>query len=466
MKQDGFSSRWGFVLAAAGSAVGLGNIWRFPYLVGEYGGLSFILMYLFVVLFICNPLMVAEISLGRTAKSNFIDAYETIGNRVQAKNLGVWKFFGGWVAAVSLWMIISFYFLVAGWVLYYLLEALSGDLLLVETDKLEVEFQHLSGSFTIQFACGGVFLLLTALVVLGGVKKGIEKVSLFLMPILFVLLFLMVLQSFFWNNAGDGIRFLLTPDWAALGFTADGFVWRKFAGVFMAALGQGFISLSLGYGVLMVYGSYLKDKENLFHTVKQIEIFDTGAAVLSAFAIIPAIFAAGIAPTAGPKLTFISLPVVFDQMPYGGVGAVMFYLLLVLATLTSTISVLEALTNLFMAKFKTGRFEALCITLLLVMLGFVPVVLSFSGAADIKIFGRDLFSLFDWIASTYLTAIVSLTMALFVGYKCMKQVIKNIAKGTDVSDLFVRYFLIMLRYIVPVFMLLMLGLAVYNEFER
>lgn len=463
MQKEGFSGRWGFVLAAAGSAIGLGNVWRFPYLVGEYGGLSFILVYLFAVLVICNPLMVAEIALGRTAKSNFVDAYKTIGNRVKAKNLGIWQFFGGWVAMLSLWMIISFYFVVAGWVLYYLLEAVSGDLLTQTSIQLESGFQVLSQSFTIQFVCGMFFLLLTAVVVLGGVRKGIEKSSLYLMPVLFLLLICMVLQSLFWDKSHEGLKFLLTPDWEVLGFREDGFVWRDFAKVFMAALGQAFISLSLGFGVLLVYGSYLKDKEDLFHTVKQIELFDTSAAILSAFAVIPAIFAAGIAPTAGPQLTFISLPLVFAQMPYGGVGAVLFFCLLLLATLTSTISVLEAVTNLFMAKFKCGRFEALGLTLIAVLFGFVPVTLSFSGTVDIKLFGRDLFTFFDWVASTYLTAVVSLTMALFVGYKCMKQVIKNIAKGVDVPQWFVRYFLIMLRYVVPFFMLAMLGLAFFKD---
>ena len=463
MQKEGFSSRWGFVLAAAGSAIGLGNVWRFPYLVGEYGGLSFILVYLFAVLIICNPLMVAEIALGRTAKSSFVDAYEVIGSRVKAKNLGIWKFFGGWVALISLWMIVSFYFVVAGWVVYYLLEAVSGDLLSYSAKELVQGFDVLAKSFTIQFGLGFMFLLLTALVVLGGVKKGIEKCSIYLMPVLFILLLVMVFQSLFWDKSHGGIKFLLTPNWEILGFREDGFYWGDFAKVFMVALGQAFISLSLGFGVLLVYGSYLKDKENIFKTVKQIEFFDTGAAVLSAFVVIPAIFAGGIEPTAGPQLTFISLPLVFSRMPYGEVGAILFYCLLILATLTSTISILEAVTNFFMRKFNIERFEAIGGTLIFVMVGFLPVCLSFSGAVDIKFLGRDLFSFFDWVASTYLTAIVSLTMALFVGYKCMKQVIKNIAKGTDVPQWFVRYFLAMLRFVVPLFLILMLGLAFFKD---
>ena len=463
MQKEVFSSRWGFVLAAAGSAIGLGNVWRFPYLVGENGGLSFILMYLFAVLFICNPLMVAEIALGRTSKSSFVDAYEVIGNRIKAKNLGIWKFFGGWVAFISLWMIVSFYFVVAGWVVYYLLEALSGNLLNLSINELEVGFEKMAKSFTIQFSMGVGFLLLTALVVLGGVKKGIEKCSLYLMPVLFLLLVIMAVQSLLWDKGHLGLKFLLTIDWKVLGFREDGFYVNDLAKLFMAALGQAFISLSLGFGVLLVYGSYLKDKENLFKTVKQIEFFDTGAAILSAFVVLPAIVASGIEPTAGPRLTFISLPLVFSKMPFGDVGAILFYCLLLLATVTSTISIIEAVVNLFMRRFNWGRFEALIGTLVFVLVGFVPVVLSFSETVDLKVWGMDLFSFFDWIASTYLTAIVSLTMALFVGYKCMKQVIKNIEKGCKVSHRFLRYFLVMLKFIVPFFMILMICLAIFKD---
>ena len=235
-----------------------------------------------------------------------------------------------------------------------------------------------------------------------------------------------------------------------LGFTSGGFRFTPLFETFTAALGQAFISLSLGFGILLVYGSYFSAKDNLFKAVHNIEIFDTLAALLSVFIIIPAIFAAGISVSSGPGLTFISLPHVFQQLPGGRFWSLSFYLLLTLATITSTISIFEMLANLLMDKFNFSRFKAVLCVMLITGSGFTAVTLSFSGAADIKVFGRDLFTLFDWLASTYTETIVSLTMALFVGYKAMKPIIHNIRRSAYVSNLFTRYFLVTLRYIAPV----------------
>lgn len=460
MKKENFSSNWGFILTAAGSAIGLGNIWRFPYLCGQYGGLSFILVYLLILFLICNPLMVSEIAIGRTSKSNCVDAYKVIGENMGMKHLKIWSFFGGWFAVIGVIMCLSFYFLVASWVLYYFLEALSGKLMLVEQENLTSEFENLTHSFSIQFSNGMIFLLVTALIVIGGVKKGIEKTSVYLMPVLFVIFFALSIRSLTLEGAGKGLDFLLTLDMKYLGFTSDGFRFTPLFETFTAALGQAFISLSLGFGILLVYGSYFSAKDNLFKAVHNIEIFDTLAALLSVFIIIPAIFAAGISVSSGPGLTFISLPHVFQQLPGGRFWSLSFYLLLTLATITSTISIFEMLANLLMDKFNFSRFKAVLCVMLITGSGFTAVALSFSGAADIKVFGRDLFTLFDWLASTYTATIVSLTMALFVGYKAMKPIIHNIRRSAYVSNLFTRYFLVTLRYIAPVGLCLLLVMAV------
>lgn len=465
MKKENFNSRWGFILAAAGSAIGLGNIWRFPYLVGQYGGLSFILLYLLIILFICNPLMVSEIALGRASKSNFVDAYKVIGQKVGMKHLKLWSFFGGWTAFVGITMIISFYYLVAGWVLYYLLEALSGNLLHIKPENLSDTFSDLSQSFSTQYVCGLIFMFITAIIVMAGVKKGIEKSGIVLMPILFVIFLILSVQAVCLDGAENGVKFLLTPDWKYLGFTDDGFSWKILFETFLAALGQAFISLSLGFGILLVYGSYLSPKENLFKSVKSIEIFDTLAAVLSAVIIIPAVFAAGLPPTSGPGLTFISLPLVFQQLSGGQIWSIAFYLLLALATITSTISVFEGLTNLFMDKFKLQRFGAVIVVILITCVGFTAVTASFSGVWKIKILGRNIFELFDWISSTFTAAIVSLTIALFVGYSAMKVIIHNIRRSAVVTSGFTRYFLVTLRVLAPLSLGLLLFLAVYNTFS-
>ncbi len=464
MKKENFSSRWGFILAAAGSAIGLGNIWRFPYLVGQYGGLSFILLYLLIILFICNPLMVSEIALGRASKSNFVDAYKVIGQKLGMKHLKLWSFFGGWIAFAGITMIISFYYLVAGWVLYYLLESLTGDLLQIRPENLSATFDGLSQSFSTQYTCGLIFMFVTAMIVIAGVKQGIEKSGIILMPILFVIFLILSAQSVCLDGAEQGVQFLLTPDWSYWGFEDQGFNWNRLFETFVAALGQAFLSLSLGFGILLVYGSYLSPKENLFQSVKSIEIFDTLAAVLSAVIIIPAVFAAGLPPTSGPGLTFISLPLVFQQLSGGQVWSIAFYLLLALATITSTISIFEALTNLFMDKLKIQRFGAVVLVTAISCLGFTAVTASFSGVWGIKVLGRNIFELFDWLSSTFTAAIVSLTIALFVGYSAMKAIIHNIRRSAVVTSRFTRYFLVTLRVLAPLSLGLLLFLAVYHTF--
>ena len=456
MKKETFSSSWGFILTAAGSAIGLGNIWRFPYFCGQYGGLSFILIYFLILFLICAPLMVSEISIGRTSKSNCVDAFKVIGQKVGIKHLGIWSFFGGWFAAIGVTLCISFYFLVAGWVLYYFLEAASGKLMYIEQTQLATEFEQLTQSFSIQFTCGWIFLFLTAIIVIAGVKKGIERASMYLMPVLFVIFILLCTRALTLEGADKGIGFLLTFQPQYLGITENGFNFKLLADTFTAALGQAFISLSLGFGPLLVYGSYFSPKENMFKAVNNIVIFDTLAALLGAMIIIPAIFSAGLSASSGPGLTFISLPHVFQHLSGGRFWALSFYLLLILATITSTISIFEVLTNLLMDKLNIKRYRAVVVVMCIAGFCFTLVAASFSGALDIKVFGRDLFTLADWLVSTYTATIVSLTISLFVGYKAMKPIMRNIRRSAHVPETFTRYFLITLRYIAPLSLITLL----------
>ena len=394
--------------------------------------------------------MVAEIAIGRTSKSNCVDAYKVIGSQVGLKHLKIWSFFGGWFAAFGVLLCLSFYFLVASWVLYYFFEAVTGRLMDISHENLTAEFENLTHNFSIQMSCGLIFLLTTTLIVVGGVKKGIERTGLYLMPILFVIFILLCVRSVTLDGAQKGVSFLLTVEPQYLGFTENGFHIRPLLETFTAALGQAFISLSLGFGILLVYGSYFSPKENLFSAVRHIEFFDTMAALLSAAIIIPAIFSAGLSTSSGPGLTFISLPHVFQNLTGGYFWALAFYLLLILATVTSTISIVEVLVNLLMDKLKASRFKASIIVMLVSGFAFTMVAASFSGVLNIKIFGKDLFTLADWLASTYTATIVSLAMALFVGYTAMKAIMHNICHSAHASSGFSRYFLVTLRYIAPV----------------
>ena len=282
------------------------------------------------------------------------------------------------------------------------------------------------------------------------------------MPVLFFIFLLLTFRSVTLDGANGGVRFLLHLAPYYFGFTKSGFQWHILFETFTAALGQAFISLSLGFGILLVYGTYFSLGENLFFAVRRIEFFDTLAALLSSFIIFPAIFAAGISVSSGPGLTFISLPIVFQKLAGGNFWAFSFYLLLMLATITSTISIFEMLVNLLTNKFNFKRFSAVLIVTLIAGMGFTAVTASFSGLWKIKLFGKDLFSLFDWLASTYTASIVSLTMALFVGYRAMKPIIRNIRRKATVSTAFTRYFLITLRYVAPIGLSILLLSAVYD----
>ncbi len=463
MKQEKFATKWGFVLAAAGSAIGLGNVWRFPYLVGQHGGFAFIFIYILMVAFICMPLMIAEISVGRLSRSNMIDAYKSINQRSGAKHSSVWTFFAGWLGALGIVMITSFYFLVAGWVIYYLVQALTGSLMQSSSREIEQVFTGLTQSFTQQAFYALLFLCVTAMVVLGGVKKGIERVSLILMPLLFLIFIVLAIQSLMLPGAEKGFDFLFKADWGAIGFTSNGFDIHQFAKVCLAALGQAFISLSLGFGTLLVYGSYMSEKENIFKSVGNIAVCDTLVGILSAMIIIPAIFSAGLEPSSGPGLTFISLPIVFGTINGGYFWGIVFYLLLILATITSTISLFECIVNLFISKFYQSRPLATLSASLLCGTGLTLVTLSFSGVVDIRILGRDLFTFFDWLTSTFISAIVSFTVALFVGYQAIKPMQCSILRGTTKRPFLMRYLFITLRIIAPVALGILLSIAAYDQ---
>ncbi len=465
MKHEKFGTKWGFVLATAGSAIGLGNVWRFPYLVGEYGGFSFIFMYLLMVVLVCAPLMMAEISLGRVSRSNMIDAYRVVGEKMGLKGLPIWTFFGGWLSAVGITMIASFYFLVAGWVIFYLVQSVQGSLLHASVQELQQTFSDLSQNFGAQYFYGMLFLVATAAIVLGGVKKGIERASLVLMPLLFVIFVVLAVQSMNLVGAEKGVGFLFQADWRQLGVSGDGFEVQKFLTVCLAALGQAFLSLSLGFGLLVVYGSYMPEKENLFKSVGSIALFDSCAAILSAVIIIPAVFAAGLPPSSGPGLTFVSLPVVFGRIANGQLWGTVFYVLLVLATVTSTISIFEGLVNLVMDKARQTRRRAVAVTFLICTVGFTTVTASFSGMWQVRLFGRNIFELFDWLTSTFLAAIVSLTIALFVGYKMMKITLRRLRQKEKMSRFFIRYLLITLRIFAPLALIVLLAVAFYNVFS-
>ncbi len=360
--RGGFTSRLGFIAAAAGSAVGLGNIWRFPYEAGENGGAAFLFVYLVCMVLIGWPVMVGEIAIGRRANANPYGAYTSLGNRN-------WGLVGIWGILCGI-MFLSAYNVVAGWAFGYFLGISFGDIL--STENHGAFFGGYTADITDNFFYSLAFMTITGIIVLGGIQKGIEKAAKILMPILFVLLIGLIIYSLTLNNAMEGVKYYLIPDFSLITLETA-----------YSALGQAFFSLSLGMGCLITYGSYIKKSENIIKAAGLVTITDTLVAFLAGLLIFPLVFSQGQSPTAGPGLVFVALPGIFADMgPVAGriVGG-SFFLLLCFAALTSTISLLEIPTTFLIEQKKWARKKVVALFAVLIFLISIPSMLS-HGAVD------------------------------------------------------------------------------------
>jgi len=324
-----FGSLIGFVMAGAGSAIGLGNIWRFPYMTGENGGAAFLLVYLFFVFLIGVPVLYAELAMGRASQRNPVGAYAALGPGERSG----WAWVGG-LGVLTGFAILAFYSVVAGWTLGYVGMALSGTFAGVDADQSGAIFGGLVADPLAAVGLTGVFLVFTGLVVRGGVQQGIERATTILMPVFLVLLVLLAIRSVTLPGAMRGVEFLFSPDFGKI--TGD---------IVIQALGQALFSLSLGMGAMITYGSYLDRKSSLPFAGATVAVFDTAIAILAGLIIFPALFAAGADPSSGPGLVFVVMPTIFEAMPLGSVFGVAFYVLLATAALTSTVSLLEVIVS-------------------------------------------------------------------------------------------------------------------------
>ncbi|MEM8598502.1 MAG: sodium-dependent transporter [Bacteroidota bacterium] len=397
-----WGSRLGFILAASGSAIGLGNIWRFPYSAGEGGGGVFVVIYLVFVAAIGLPVLLAELAVGRETRRNPVGAFKALVPG------SAWPLVGG-LGVLTGFGILAFYSVIAGWTVGYLWKALSGAFAVTMTaEESGALFGELIGDPLQAIALAGGFLLLTVLVVRGGISGGIERVTTILMPLLLVLLVLLAIRSVTLPGASEGLAYLFQPDFSEVN-----------AGVVMGALGQALFSLSLGMGAMITYGSYFPDKENLSSSGATVALFDTGIAMLAGIIIFPALFAAGVAPDAGPGLVFVVLPTIFEAMPFGTAFAIAFYFLLAIAALTSTISLLEVVVSYFVDEKGWTRNRAAWVLGGVCFVLAVPSALSqgaFDGLSGDSVFGTDWLSLQDTIFGNWSLAIGALLLCLFVGW--------------------------------------------------
>lgn len=436
-KRSSFSGKLGFVLAAAGSAVGLGNIWRFPYLAAKYGGGTFLFIYLILAVTFGFTLMTAEIAIGRKTGLSAISAFTTLDKR--------FKFLGILASAVPI-IIFPYYSVIGGWVVKYFFVFVTGSGHVAAGDSYFTDF--ISGTFE-PIGWFFLFIAVTAVIVGFGVEQGIEKVSKFMMPILVLLTLFVALYGLTIDGAMDGLSYYLKPHMADVS-----------AKTILAAMGQLFYSMSLAMGIMITYGSYMKKENHLESSVRQIEIFDTGVAFLAGLMIIPAVFSFSggdsSALQAGPGLMFITLPKVFGNMKFGNVVGTVFFLLVFFAALTSAISLMETIVSILRDKLGwTRKGTCVFVTILALVMG-VPSSLGFGPLSFISWMGMSVLDIMDFVSNSVLMPIVAFFTCIFIGFVIKPSTIADEVKVTDGTFKGEKLFAVMIKWIAPIFLVLIL----------
>ena len=438
MKREHFGSRFAVIAAMAGSAVGLGNIWRFPYILGQYGGAAFILVYVVAGVLLALPIFYAESIIGRRSRSDTFGAMNKLAPGTP------WRW-AGLITIVSPLLILCYYSVVGGWSVQYLFKSLSFSFTDIPAEEVPTLFERFITSAWQPIMTHTAFMVAVAFIVLGGVKSGIEKFSKLAMPALFVLILVIVGYSLTLPGSFKGVEYLLKPDFSKL--TADGI---------SAAMGQAFFSLSLGVGTILTYSSYVKKEENLMVSGVGTAVSDLVFALIAAFAVMPAVFAAGLEPGGGPGLVFETLPYIFNRMGTGMpvmttfISAV-FFLAILAAALTSAISMLEVGVAYLTDEWKMNRRRATLLLAFLCWLVGILCSLSFGPLAHLKLLGYTFFDFLDHLCSDWLLPLGGLIFTLFVGWKMSKADVRDefTNEGTVNTRIFgVVYFL--MRYLAPV----------------
>lgn len=435
-KRVGFATRMGAIAAAVGSAVGLGNIWRFPYEAGENGGGAFILVYIICILIMGIPVILSEFIIGRSTHSNMKAALRQLSP-------GKKYYLFSYICILGSFVVIGFYSVVCGWIIEYLYQAALGNLSGHTPQEYSDMFTSLIAS---PWRCVGwtvIFLVLNFLVMSRGIEKGIERVASIMMPLLFLILIIFCINSLLLPGASKGLDFLFSPDFSKL--TLDGV---------LDAFGQAFLSLSIGISCLVTYSSYFKDDTSLVKDATTVAVLDTLVAILSGVMIFPAVFSFGVEPTAGPRLIFEVLPGIFQQMSGGYIWALLFFLLVFFASLTSTISLSEIPITFMIEEHKMSRPRAIVWTALFTLILATIAALSFNVLEDIKLWGRNIFDMMDYAASNIFMLVGGLFTAVYVGWILDRKVIhKQLTNDGLLKNTTEPYMLFCMRYVAPVVIL-------------
>ena len=442
-KRSSFSGKLGFVLAAAGSAVGLGNIWRFPYLAAQYGGGTFLLIYLILAVTFGFSLMIAEVAIGRKTGLSAIGAFKSLDSRFG---------FLGVLAALVPIIIFPYYSVIGGWVVKYFTVFLTGGAHAAAGDDYFTGF--VGGTFE-PLGWFLIFLGVTAVIVLLGVEKGIEKVSKFMMPVLVVLAVGISIYCLMMDGAMEGLAYYVQPHMADVSVKTV-----------LSAMGQLFYSMSLAMGIMVTYGSYMRKDTNLESSVRQIEIFDTAIAFLAGLMIIPAVFvfSGGDPKTlqSGPSLMFVILPKVFDTMHFGNAVGAAFFLLVIFAALTSSISLMETIVSIFQDKFHWRRRNTCIVVAVLALVMGIPTSLGFGTLSFITWAGMAILDIMDFVSNSVMMPIVAFFTCVFVGFFVKPKTIADEVKVTDGRFVGEKLFTVMIKWITPVFLVLILLSSVAN----
>lgn len=427
-----FSSKIGVILATVGTAVGLGNVWRFPYIVGENGGGAFLVIYILSLLLLGIPGVIAEFIVGRHSHANAVDSFKKLAPKTK------WHWIG-YSGVLAGFLIMGYYAVVVGWTLEYLSQAILGNLSGMTVEQYGQVFDQFAGHPYWPLVWMVIVMLISTFVVARGVSGGIEKISNVLMPVFFLIILVMVANSFFLPAAGQGMKYLFLPNFSELEPVA-----------ILIAIGQTFFSLSLGMGCLITYSSYFKKDVSLVKTATQVVSIDAMVAILSAMIIFPAVFSFGMQPTEGPSLVFKVLPNVFQQMPLGTLWSILFYALLFIAAITSLISLLEVVTAyIYENTSLTRRKAALLVTGMVLLLG-VFASMSFGPLQDVTLFGKSIFDLLDFVTASILLPVGGFFISIFVGWFLDKRIIATELRiKHPKAHLFIKGYIYMLRFFVP-----------------
>lgn len=447
VERDRFSSKFGVIAAAAGSAIGLGNIWKFPYIAGENGGGIFLIVYLVFIIMIGVPVMMSEFIIGRKAQQNVFGAFRSLSKS------GFWKIIGV-MGVLAAFFILSFYGTVASWTFEYLYLAITNGFSGKGADEISEMFTVFSTSSYKPVVYQIIFMALTAAIVIGGIKKGIEKYTKILMPLLIIIILYLDVRAISLKGGSEGLRFLFYPDFTKLS-----------PRLFIDALGHAFFTLSLGMGVLMTYASYFKKDTNLTETSVNVAMADTIIAILAGIAIFPVVFAFNAEPGAGPGLVFITLPNIFGMISGGYVFSILFFLLLGVAALTSSISILEVVVAYLVEENNLTRVKATIIATVSITIIGVLCTLSIGPLNDFLIFGLNIFDLLDFAASNVLLPLGGMLISIFVGWKLDRNiVIGELSNYGTIRIVSINLFLFLVRYVAPlaIFFVFLHGIGVFS----